>query len=159
MTTVRALVIDGPKSAGVQHVDAPVPGQGQLVVDVHRVGICGTDIELFTAELAYFEQGKSRFPLVPGHEWCGIVSAIGPDTDPAWLRQRGTGDTMLGCGQCQRCTPGGHHVGGGRAARAEQVRLPPRSGYRLPPAVDDRAGAMVEPGGNAWRAASAAGAG
>ena len=77
-------------------MDAPVPGQGQLVVDVHRVGICGTDIELFTAELAYFEQGKSRFPLVPGHEWCGVVSAIGPDTDPAWLGQLVTGDTMLG---------------------------------------------------------------
>ena len=168
MTNVRALVIDGPKSAGIQHVDAPVPGQGQLVVDVHRVGICGTDIELFTAELAYFEQGKSRFPLVPGHEWCGVVSAIGPDTDPAWLGQRVTGDTMLGCGHCQRCRSGRHHVCADRheigimgwpGALAEKVLVPAWSVYRLPDTVDDRAGAMVEPGGNAWRAASAAAAG
>jgi len=168
MTNVRALVIDGPKSAAVQHVDEPVPGQGQLVVDVHRVGICGTDIELFTAELAYFEQGKSRFPLVPGHEWCGVVSAIGPGTDPAWLGQRVTGDTMLGCGQCQRCTSGRHHVCADRheigimgwpGALADKVLVPAWSVYRLPDTVDDRAGAMVEPGGNAWRAASAAGAG
>jgi threonine dehydrogenase-like Zn-dependent dehydrogenase len=51
---VRALVIDGPKSARVRQVDAPVPGPGQAVVDVHRVGICVTDIELFTGELPYF---------------------------------------------------------------------------------------------------------
>ena len=31
-------------------------------MDVHRVGICGTDVELFTAELAYFDQGKSSLP-------------------------------------------------------------------------------------------------
>jgi len=168
MTNVRALVIDGPKSAEVQHVDTPVPGRGQLVVDVHRVGICGTDIELFTAELAYFEQGKSRFPLVPGHEWCGVVSATGPDTDPAWLGQRVTGDTMLGCGRCERCTSGRHHVCEDRheigimgwpGALAEKVLVPAWSVYRLPDTVDDRAGAMVEPGGNAWRAAAAAGAG
>src|SRR6201986_2791683 len=110
MTNVRALVIDGPKSAGVQHVDAPVPGQGQLAVDVQRVGICGTDIELFTAELAYFEQRKARFPLARCREWGGAVSAIGPDTDPAWLGQRVTGDPMRGCGQCERCTSGRHRV-------------------------------------------------
>jgi threonine dehydrogenase-like Zn-dependent dehydrogenase len=148
MTSVRALVIDGPKSASVQHVDAPVPGPGQLVVDVHRVGICGTDVELFTAELAYFEQGKSRFPLIPGHEWCGVVSAVGPDTDPAWLGQRVTGDTMLGCGQCQRCRSGRHHVCADRheigimgwpGALAEKVLFPAWIVYWPPGTVDDRA--------------------
>ena len=165
---MRALVIDGPKSARVQHVAAPVPGPRQLVVDVHRAGICGTDIELFTAELAYFAQGKSRFPLIPGHEWCGVVSAVGPGADPAWLGERVTGDTMLGCGRCRRCASGRHHVCADRheigimgwpGALAEQVLVPEESAHRLPPAVDDLAGALVEPGGNAWRTASAAKAG
>ena len=74
---MRALIIDGPRSARVGEVEVPRPAAGQVVVDVHRVGICGTDVELFTGELAYFEQGKSRFPLRPGHEWCGVVSAVG----------------------------------------------------------------------------------
>ena len=52
---MRALIIDGTKSAGVQRVAVPVPGPGHVVVDIHRVGICGTDIELFTRELPYFE--------------------------------------------------------------------------------------------------------
>ena len=107
---MRALIIDGTRSASVQRVAVPVPGPGQVVVAVHRVGICGTDVELFTRELPYFEQGKSRFPLCPGHEWCGTVFDVGADVDPRWVGERVTGDTMLGCGRCDRCASGRHHV-------------------------------------------------
>ena len=165
---MRALVIDGPRSARVREVEVPRPAAGQVVVDVHRVGICGTDVELFTGELAYFEQGKSRFPLRPGHEWCGVVSAVGPGVDEAWLGARVTGDTMLGCGHCDRCRAGKGHVCGDRheigitawpGALADQVLVPVTSLHRLPASVDDRAGALVEPGGNAQRAVAAAQAG
>src|ERR1700691_6018777 len=60
---MRALTIDGPGSARVTEVDAPVPTAGQVVVDVHRAGICGTDAELFTGKLAYFAPGQSGAPL------------------------------------------------------------------------------------------------
>lgn len=165
---MRALIIDGTRSASVQRVAVPVPGPHQVVVDVHRVGICGTDVELFTRELPYFDQGKSRFPLCPGHEWCGTVSAIGAGVDERWAGARVTGDTMLGCGRCRRCASGRHHVCAGRSeigiagwpgALAEKLLVPDGSLYRLPDAVDDRAGALVEPGGNAWRAVTAAQAG
>jgi threonine dehydrogenase-like Zn-dependent dehydrogenase len=138
------------------------------VVDVHRVGICGTDVELFTRELPYFEQGKSRFPLCPGHEWCGTVSAVGTGADEGWVGARVTGDTMLGCGHCRRCASGRHHVCADRSeigitgwpgALAEKLLVPVGSLYRLPGSVDDRAGALVEPGGNALRAVLAAQAG
>jgi 2-desacetyl-2-hydroxyethyl bacteriochlorophyllide A dehydrogenase len=165
---MRALIIDGTRSARVQRVQVPVPGPSQVVVDVHRVGICGTDVELFTRELAYFEQGKSRFPLCPGHEWCGTVSAVGPEVDQGWVGVRVTGDTMLGCGRCRRCASGHHHVcedrseigiAGWPGALAEHLLVPAGSLYRLPATVDDRAGALVEPGGNALRAVLAAQAG
>ena len=77
---MRALVIDGPRSAHVAEVEPPVAGTGQVVVDVLRAGICGTDVELFTGQMAYFGQGKTRFPVRPGHEWCGVVSAAAPET-------------------------------------------------------------------------------
>lgn len=162
---MRALVIDGPKSASMQRVDAPVPGPDQVVVDVHLAGICGTDMELFTGELPYFAQGRSRFPLCPGHEWCGVVSALGDGVGGAWLGERVTGDTMIGCGRCRRCASGRHHVcangheigiTGWPGALAEKVLVPVASLHKLPPTVDDRAGALVEPGGNAQRAAAAA---
>jgi 2-desacetyl-2-hydroxyethyl bacteriochlorophyllide A dehydrogenase len=165
---MRALVIDGPGSASVHEVPVPVPGAGQVVVDVRRAGICGTDGELFTGELPYFAQGKSRFPLRPGHEWCGVVSAIGEGVDGAWRDARVTGDTMLGCGRCRRCRAGQGHVCADReeigitawpGALAEKVLVPVTSLYRLPGTVDDRAGALVEPGGNSYRAVAAAHAG
>jgi 2-desacetyl-2-hydroxyethyl bacteriochlorophyllide A dehydrogenase len=165
---MRALIIDRPRSARVAEVQAPVPAAGQVVVDVHRVGICGTDFELFTGELAYFKQGKSSFPLRPGHEWCGVVSAVGAGVAEAWRDARVTGDTMLGCGHCRRCRAGNGHVCADRheigimgwpGALADKVLVPATSLHRLPAAVDDRAGALVEPGGNAQRAAVAAQAG
>ncbi len=143
-----------------------MPGPGQVVVDVRRAGICGTDVELFTGQLAYFGQGKTRFPVRPGHEWCGVVSAVGAGVPAEWLGVRVTGDTMLGCGRCARCRAGRGHVcadryevgisGGWPGALAEQVAVPVSSLHRLPSGIDDRVGALVEPGGNAWRAASAA---
>ena len=165
---MHALVITGREAARVEDVEVPVPGPGQVVVDVRRAGICGTDVELFTGQLAYFAQGKTGFPLRPGHEWCGVVSALGAGVDAGWLGVRVTGDTMLGCGRCPRCRAGRGHVCADRhevgimgwpGALAEKVLVPASSLYRLPDAIDDRAGALVEPGGNAWRAATAAQAG
>jgi threonine dehydrogenase-like Zn-dependent dehydrogenase len=166
---MRALVITGPGSAQVSEVEDPVPGAGQAVVNVRRAGICGTDVELFTGQLAYFGQGKTRFPVRPGHEWCGVVSAVGAEVPAGWLGVRVTGDTMLGCGHCARCRAGRRHVcadryevgimGGWPGALAERVLVPAWSLHRLPDALDDRSGALVEPGGNAWRAATAAQAG
>jgi 2-desacetyl-2-hydroxyethyl bacteriochlorophyllide A dehydrogenase len=162
---MRALVIAGPRSARVEEVEDPVPGAGQVVVDVRRAGICGTDIELFTGQMAYFGQGKARFPVRPGHEWCGVVSAVGTEVPAEWLGVRVTGDTMLGCGRCARCLAGRWHVCADRyevgimgwpGALAERVLVPASSLHRLPSAIDDRSGALVEPGGNAWRAAAAA---
>ena len=75
---------------------------------------------------------------------------------------------MLGCGRCPRCAAGRGHVCASRrevgivdwpGALAEQVLVRASSLYRLPDAIDDRSGALVEPGGNGWRAASAAQAG
>ena len=165
---MRALVITDRKSARVEEVEAPAPGDGQVVVDVRRAGICGTDVELFTGQLAYFAQGKIGFPIRPGHEWCGVVCELGAGVDPGWLGARVTGDTMLGCGHCHRCRGGHPHVCADRrevgimgwpGALAEKVLVRASSLFRLPDAIDDRAGALVEPGGNAWRAASAAQAG
>jgi threonine dehydrogenase-like Zn-dependent dehydrogenase len=165
---MRALVITAAGSARVEEVAAPVAGPGQVVVDVRRAGICGTDVELFSEKLAYFAQDRIRFPIRPGHEWCGVVSALGEGVDPGWLGARVTGDTMLGCGHCARCAAGRGHVCedrrevgimGWAGGLAEQLLVRASSLYRLPGAIDDRAGALVEPGGNGWRTASAAQAG
>ncbi len=163
---MRALVISGPQRAEVQQVEPPAPAAGEVVVDVRRAGICGTDLEFFTGEMAYLASGHARYPMRIGHEWMGVVSAVGADTSASLIGRRVTGDTMLGCGSCRRCATGRQHVcadryevgirGGWPGALAEQLAVPATSLHLLPDSVDDAAGAMVEPGGNALRAVQAA---
>jgi 2-desacetyl-2-hydroxyethyl bacteriochlorophyllide A dehydrogenase len=166
---MRAFVVCGPGDASVQEVAAPVAGRGEVVVDVERVGLCGTDVEFFTGEMAYLRQGHASYPIRLGHEWCGVVSEIGDGVDRGWLGRRVTGDTMLGCGHCQRCLTGRQHVcadryeigirGGWHGALAQRLAVPATALHALPDTVSVTAGAMVEPGGNSLRAVDAAGAG
>lgn len=159
---MRALVVTAPREAAVLDVPAPVAEPGQLVVDVERVGICGTDVEFYTGDMAYLDLGYAEFPLRLGHEWTGRVSAVGSTADEQWLGKRVTGDTMLGCGQCDYCVSGHQHVcpnryevgirGGWAGALAEKVVIPTRFAYEIPEHVSLAAAALVEPGGNSLRA-------
>lgn len=163
---MRALVITGPGHAEVQDVPRPVAAPGDVVVDVDRAGVCGTDVELFTGEMQYLHDGFTTYPVRIGHEWMGTVAEVGPGVDPRWLGARVTGATMFGCGHCRRCLSGHDYVcaergelgvrDGRPGALAEQVAVPAASLHRLPDSVSDTAGALVEPGGNAFRAVEAA---
>ena len=163
---MRAFVVTGPRAASVVEVEPPSPRPDQVVVDVARVGVCGTDIEFFTGEMEYLRRGHARYPMRLGHEWSGTVSAAGETADRLWIGRRVTGDTMLGCGHCRRCLDGRHWLcaermeigvrGGFPGALAEQIAVPQSALHGLPPAIDEVAGAMVEPGGNALRVVRAA---
>ncbi|MBB2943335.1 threonine dehydrogenase-like Zn-dependent dehydrogenase [Actinoplanes lutulentus] len=163
---MRASVLSAPGVCSVQDVPAPVAAAGEVVVDVERVGVCGTDVEFFTGEMAYLHDGHAHFPMQLGHEWAGTVSAVGDGVDPGWIGRRVMGDTMLGDGTCRRCRRGHQHVcehrtevgirGGRPGALAEQLAVPATSLHALPDSVDAVLGALVEPGGNSWRAAQAA---
>ena len=163
---MRAFVISGPGVASVREVEAPVAGPGQVVVDVERAGVCGTDAEFFSGEMAYLHTGQAHYPMRIGHEWCGTVSAAGEGVAETWIGRRVTGDTMLGCGRCRSCLGGLQHVceerfevgirRGWPGALAEQLAVPVTALHALPDAVDATAGALVEPGGNALRAVRAA---
>jgi threonine dehydrogenase-like Zn-dependent dehydrogenase len=54
---MRAFVLTGPGQAVVQEVPVPVAVPGEVVVDVERAGVCGTDAEFFTGEMAYLHRG------------------------------------------------------------------------------------------------------
>lgn len=163
---MRALVLAAPGQAAVEEVDDLAPSDGELLVDVERVGICGTDVEFYTGEMAYLGQGVTHFPIRLGHEWTGRVVAVGSADDEDWLGQRITGDTMLGCGRCEYCRAGTHHVcpdrfevgirDGWPGALADQVLIPTRFAHAVPENVSVTAAALVEPAGNSLRAVRAA---
>jgi 2-desacetyl-2-hydroxyethyl bacteriochlorophyllide A dehydrogenase len=167
--TMRAFVLTAPREFAVQEVPAPVAAAGEVVIDIERVGVCGTDVEFFTGEMAYLHQGHATYPMRLGHEWCGRVASVAADVDPAWIGRNVVGDTMIGDGTCRRCMRGRQHVceqrtevgirNGRPGALAEQIAVPVSSLHVLPDALDAVAGALVEPGGSALRSALATQAG
>lgn len=163
---MRALVVTAPRTAEVREVPEPVAVAGQLLIEVERVGICGTDVELYTGEMEYISQGRTHFPLRLGHEWAGRVVSVGSPEDAHWVGKRVTGDTMLGCGTCDYCSGGHQHVcpkrfevgilDGWHGALAERLVIPTRFAFEIPEHVSLAAAALVEPAGNSLRAVRAA---
>jgi threonine dehydrogenase-like Zn-dependent dehydrogenase len=163
---MRAFVITGPGKAEIQDVAPPEARPGEVIVDVERAGVCGTDMEFFSGAMSYLHTGQAQYPMRIGHEWSGTVSAAGAGVSGVWLGRRVTGDTMLGCGRCARCRSGRQHVcadryeigvrNGWPGALAEQLPVPVKALQVLPEQVDAALGALVEPGGNALRAVKGA---
>jgi (R,R)-butanediol dehydrogenase/meso-butanediol dehydrogenase/diacetyl reductase len=139
----------------IETVPDPVPGPRELVVGVRAAGICGSDLHL--TEVTDTSGGMT--PLAPGavlgHEFAGEVVALGRDASARFrIGDRVTALPYIGCGSCLACLEGRGHrcpavvsAGLGKlpGAYAELVRVGAHETLPLPPEVDDRTGAMVEP--------------
>ena len=124
------------------------PEAGEVAVDVHAVGICGTDLHIWLGEY------PSVPPVTMGHEVCGTVAAVGEGVDGDWSGARVAVETFFStCGVCAFCRAGklsvceqrrsiGTHVDGGFAPR---LVLPARCLHRVPEALPDAAAALSEP--------------
>ena len=164
---MRAFVITEPHIGSVVQVNEPVVGEHDLLVEIERVGICGTDVEFFKGDMAYLQSSHAKYPLQLGHEWCGRVIEIGSQVDKKWRGKFITGDTMLGCQRCDRCTSGYQYLchdrdevgirNGYPGALAERLVIPEFAAHLLPDDLDPALGAMVEPTGNALRSVDATG--
>jgi 2-desacetyl-2-hydroxyethyl bacteriochlorophyllide A dehydrogenase len=146
---VKAVVIEKPDDVRVKNVADPTPGPAEAVIKVDACGICGTDIHVLKGEFA-----PTRYPIIPGHEFCGEVVAIGPD-----VRNVKTGDFVavdpsLFCGHCRQCRLGRFNlcenwnaigVGSANGASAEFVSVPSANAFQLPAGIPRHWGALVEP--------------
>jgi 2-desacetyl-2-hydroxyethyl bacteriochlorophyllide A dehydrogenase len=148
---VRAVVISAPGQVEVTTVDDPTPGPRDVVVDVAACGICGTDLHILDGEFA------PTLPIVPGHEFSGIVVALGAEVDPAAdgiaVGDRVAVDPSLYCMECHYCRIGRNNlcerwnaIGVSRpGAAAEFVAAPVANCVKLPDGVRLEDAALVEP--------------
>jgi D-arabinose 1-dehydrogenase-like Zn-dependent alcohol dehydrogenase len=72
---MRALVNTAPGKLELRERAKPEPGMGQVRIRTHAVGICATDLKM----LAGWE--RTGYPTIPGHEWSGVVNAVGVGLD------------------------------------------------------------------------------
>lgn len=79
----------------------PVPGPGEALVRVHRIGVCGTDLHAFAGLQPFFD-----YPRVLGHELGVEVVALGPDAEGVSPGDRCAVEPYLNCGACIACRRG-----------------------------------------------------
>ena len=144
---MKAAVVEGPGQLVVRDIAVPELGPTDVLVEVDRCGVCGTDLHLVL-------DGWAGAGTVPGHEWTGVVADVGPGVT-AWS----VGDAVVGgplprCGTCRHCvagrpslcdaraTPGiGEHLG----AFAQYTVVDEGALVALPDGLSSRIAAMAEP--------------
>lgn len=100
---MRAVRIDEPGVLGLVELAAPSAGASDVVVDVAFAGICGSDVEIFAGGRP---PGFVRYPIVPGHEWSGTVSAVGARADVGLVGRKVVGEGFRSCHNCAPCRAG-----------------------------------------------------
>jgi 2-desacetyl-2-hydroxyethyl bacteriochlorophyllide A dehydrogenase len=146
---MKAAVISAPGKVEVTSVDDPAPGPGQVVVKVAACGLCGTDLHILQGEFA------PSLPIIPGHEFAGVVVAMGTGTGTTGLREgdRVAVDPSLYCHECHYCRIGRDNLclrwgaigvtkpGGA----AEYAAVPAANCVRLPEHIASGDAALIEP--------------
>jgi threonine dehydrogenase-like Zn-dependent dehydrogenase len=128
-------------------VPDPHPANGEVVVRVAACGVCGSD-------LSCYKTGVFA-PIVLGHEFSGVVEALGGGVDPSLAGARVVADPKIACGKCEDCTAGApnrcvealtHGIGSGRAgALAKRVSVPAACLHAVPDDVPLDRAALAEP--------------
>jgi 2-desacetyl-2-hydroxyethyl bacteriochlorophyllide A dehydrogenase len=157
----KALVVRTPGEVGLEERDVPVPGDGEVLIRPAVVGLCGTDLDLVAGRV---DPGFTKYPLVLGHEWAGVVAAVGPGTGGPAVDTLVVGEGIVPCGHCPRCRAGQTNLcltydelGFTRdGAAASHIVIPASLVHPLAPGVSTDDGALVEPASVAYRALACA---
>lgn len=144
---MRAAVISSPGVVEVSTVDDPAPGPREAVVAVAACGLCGTDLHILDGEFA------PSLPVVPGHEFAGVVTAIGSAVDELAVGTRVAVDPSLYCHECHYCRIGRDNlcerwgaIGVSTAGGAAEYAVAPVANcVPLPDHVRIEDAALVEP--------------
>lgn len=94
---MQAGQIAAPGQAAVISSPEPTPGPDDVLIAVHAAGICGTDLHIFKGEY------EARYPLIPGHEFSGLVAAVGENVTRFKTGDRVTADPNIPCNRCPAC--------------------------------------------------------
>ena len=151
---MKALRIYGELDMRLEDVSIPEINDDQVLVKVSAVGICTTDIELYDGSMSYFNQGLSKRPMIPGHEWSGFISKIGKNVKNLKKGDLVVGDISIGCGKCHNCLKGAYNLCDNRTelgvmkydgAFAEYLKTDGKNVYKVPRNITPEEAALVEP--------------
>lgn len=144
---MKAAIVTAPGAVEVSTVDDPAPAPGQVVVEVTACGLCGTDLHILQGEFA------PTLPIIPGHEFSGVVVQTTPGVQSPRVGDRVAVDPSLYCHECHYCRIGhsnlcerwgaiGVTVAGGAA---QYVAAPAANCVVLPEHMPTAHATLIEP--------------
>ncbi|MCB8889601.1 Zn-dependent oxidoreductase [Vreelandella malpeensis] len=145
---MKAFQVNAPHDYRVAEIDVPTAGAGEVLVRVAFAGICGSDMHIIHGDNAFV-----RFPRITGHEFAGVIEAVGDGVEGKRVGERVCVDPVISCGHCYPCHIGrpnvcsaleviGVHRNGGFE---ELVAVPAANVHALPEHIGLDAAALVEP--------------
>lgn len=145
---MKSIVIRQPDELVIEERTRPTPAAGEVRVKVKLAGICGSDSHIYRGHNPF-----AKYPRVIGHEFFGVIDAVGEGVSDARLGERVSVDPVISCGHCYPCSVGkpnvctslvvlGVHRDGGFS---EYAVVPAKNAWRIPDAIQDKHAVMVEP--------------
>lgn len=143
---MRAVVFLGQEEIEVQERLDPIPEEGQVLIKVEACGICGSDLHAY-------KTGMYTTGLTIGHEFAGVVKAVGAGVTDFRKGDRVTANSCIGCGRCFLCLSGKENLceqsirlgvtdDGGMA---ELVKVPRSAVYHIPLGLPLKEACLAEP--------------
>jgi L-iditol 2-dehydrogenase len=154
---VKGVLVERPDEVSYAELPAPEPGPWDVVVSSRVAGVCRTDLEIVHGQIG---PGWVRYPVVPGHEWSGVVREVGERVTDIRPGDRVVCEGIVPCGRCDRCRVGDTNlcrnydqIGFTRAGGcAQEVVAPRHVVHRLPEAVSFDGAVLIEPAACVLRA-------
>ncbi len=144
---MKAAIYPGDGAAiTIETLSDPRPGPGEVLIKVHRCGICGTDLSMTKGGLWDFGK-NSQF----GHEYAGEIVELGQDVSSFKVGENIAVLPSVACGQCQSCHTLDNNVlcqaspGSAMVGFAEYAKVPVSVATRLPSVLSMADGALIEP--------------
>jgi threonine 3-dehydrogenase len=152
LAVVKAQAAPG---ADVRDVKVPEIGLTDVLVRVKVASVCGTDLHIYNWDP--WAQHRIHLPLIPGHEFCGEVAAIGAEVTTVKEGDFVSAEMHVNCGKCYQCRTGEGHICqhvkiigvDADGAFAEYVRIPESNIWKLDPAIPHEYASILDPLGNA----------
>ncbi len=150
--TMKAALLLKPGVIVLQEVPRPPLGAGEVMVKVRAVGICGSDMHIYSQ--GRIGNNVLRGPHIPGHEASGEVAALGEGVSGLAIGQRVVIEPGLSCGECRACRAGRYNlcpnvkflgVPPYHGFMAEYAVVPARWIFPLPDNLSFVEGAAIEP--------------
>ncbi|MGA2059457.1 MAG: L-threonine 3-dehydrogenase [Thermoguttaceae bacterium] len=153
---MKALVKSKPEPGlWLEDVLRPEIGINDVLIEVLRTGICGTDVHIYNWDA--WAQKTIPVPLVVGHEFVGRIVDMGSNVKDFRLGDIVSGEGHVVCGRCRNCMAGRRHlcketlgIGVNRpGAYAEYISLPMTNVWHHDPSIPRDVAAIFDPLGNA----------